>query len=57
METYDVCMVFKIRASNDDEARNMVTMTLKHDYSYDWAWIYTTLTERESTNGTDTNNA
>ena len=44
---YDVCIVFNVNASNDDEARNKVTSTLRHDTSYDWAWIYTTLTERE----------
>jgi hypothetical protein len=45
---YDVCMVFNVKASDDEEARNKVTSTLAHDTRYDWAWIYTTLTERET---------
>lgn len=42
---YDVCIVFKVKATDDDEALNKVIQTLAHDTRYDWAWIYTTLTE------------
>ena len=48
---YDVCIVFTVKASDDDAALRKVTDTLKHDTSYDWAWIYTTT--KESNNGTD----
>lgn len=44
---YDVCIVFSVKASDDDDARNKVAQTLAHDTTYDWAWIYTTLTEGE----------
>jgi hypothetical protein len=54
MDVYDVCIVFNVKASDDDEALRKVTQTLAHDTSYDWAWIYTTT--KESNNGTDTNN-
>ena len=62
MERYDVCIVFNVSASDDDEALNKVTQTLKHDTFYNWAWIYTTekeshdiYTTKESSNGTNTN--
>ena len=48
MERYNVCIVFTVKSTDDDEALRKVTKTLAHDTSYDWAWIYTTL-EREST--------
>lgn len=51
---YDVCIVFNVKASNDDEALRKVTQTLAHDTRYDWGWIYTTLNKKESNN--DTNN-
>jgi len=64
MKRYDVCIVFNVSASDDDEALNKVTKTLKHDTTYNWAWIYTTAQEshdiyttKESNNGTNTNNA
>lgn len=41
--TYDVCIVFKVKAIDDDAARNKVTETLAHDTRYDWDWIYTTI--------------
>lgn len=53
IKTYDVCIVFTVRANNDDEAKNKVTKTLAHDTRYDWAWIYTTLNKGETN---DTNN-
>lgn len=46
--TYSVCIVFYVKASDDDEAQNKVTETLKHDTTYDWAWIYTTLNKGEN---------
>lgn len=45
---YDVCIVFKVWATDDDAARNKVTQTLAHDTRYNWDWIYTTLIERET---------
>lgn len=51
---YDVCIVFNVKASDDDEALRKVTQTLAHDTRYDWGWIYTTLNKKESNN--DTNN-
>lgn len=41
--TYDICIVFTVKASDDDEAMNKVTQTLAHDTTYDWSWIYTTI--------------
>jgi hypothetical protein len=46
--TYDVCIVFTVKASDDDEALNKVTKTLAHDSRYDWAWIYTTQTKESN---------
>ena len=41
--TYDVCMVFSVEASDDDAALNRVTRVLpKGDFDMAWAWIYTT---------------
>ena len=52
MNTYDVCIVFNVKASDDDDALRKVTKTLAHDTRYDWGWIYTTLvTTKESSNG------
>ena len=48
INTYSVCIVFYVKAKDDDEARDKVTETLKHDTTYDWAWIYTTLNKGES---------
>jgi len=48
INTYSVCIVFYVKADDDDEARNKVTETLKHDTTYDWAWIYTTLNKGEN---------
>ncbi len=52
---YDVCIVFNVKASDDDAALNKVTETLAHDTRYDWSWIYTTQT-RESNNGNNNDN-
>ena len=48
MASYDVCIVFNVQASDDDTARDKVTKTLKHDTTYDWSWIYTTLQTKET---------
>ena len=53
MASYDVCIVFNVEASDDDEARNKVTKTLKRDTTYDWSWIYTTLTNKETANASN----
>ena len=51
IEMYDVCIVFSVYASNDDEARNMVTETLPRNYEdMAWSWIYTTQTNKGETN-------
>lgn len=47
---YDVCIVFRVKASDDDEALNKVTQTLAHDTRYDWTWIYTTTKEQSNDN-------
>jgi hypothetical protein len=54
--TYDVCIVFNVKASDDDEALNKVTSTLAHDTRYDWAWIYTTNTRERENNDTKHDN-
>lgn len=41
INTYDVCIVFTVKALDDDEALNKVTSTLAHDTRYEWQWIYT----------------
>jgi hypothetical protein len=46
--TYSVCMVFYVKAEDDDEALREITRTLERNISYDWAWIYTTLNKGES---------
>jgi hypothetical protein len=56
INTYDVCIVFNVKALDDDKALRKVTQTLAHDTSYDWGWIYTTLNERESRNGNNNDN-
>jgi hypothetical protein len=48
INTYDVCIVFNIKASNDDEALSQVSRTLANGDHYEWTWIYTTLNKRES---------
>ena len=45
---YDVCIVFNVKASDDDEALRKVTQTLAHDTRYDWGWIYTTQTKESN---------
>jgi hypothetical protein len=46
-DTYDVCIVFTMHAKDDDTALSKVTEILEHNTSYDWAWIYTTQTNKE----------
>jgi hypothetical protein len=46
---YDVCMVFHVYATNDDEARETVTNMLPKDtLRATWAWIYTTLNKESN---------
>jgi hypothetical protein len=50
--TYDVCMVFTVQATDDDAARDKVTRTLpKGRFDMEWAWIYTSLTRQGESNG------
>lgn len=51
INTYDVCIVFSVKASDDDEALNKVTKTLAHDTRYDWSWIYTTEVNKGENDG------
>ena len=45
--TYDVCIVFNVFASDDDEALKKVTKTLPRGrLDIAWAWIYTTQTNK-----------
>ena len=54
---YDVCVVFSVDADNDDDALDAVIDYLPaKTFPMDWTWIYTTLTERESTNDNNNNN-
>jgi hypothetical protein len=56
-DTYDVCIVFKVHASNDDDALDTVINYLPaKTFPMDWDWIYTTQTERESTNDNSNDN-
>lgn len=41
--TYDVCLVFTVKALDDDSARDKITKTLARDTRYSWAWIWTTV--------------
>ena len=45
MNEYDVCIVFHVKAKDDDNAIDKVTRTLAHDTRYDWSWVYTTQTK------------
>ena len=50
--TYDVCMVFTVQATDDDAARDKVTRTLpKGRFDIEWAWIYTTEVHKGENNG------
>lgn len=50
--TYDVCMVFTVDATDDDAARDKVTRILpKGRFDMEWAWIYTTDTRQGESNG------
>jgi hypothetical protein len=54
IKIYDVCMVFHVYATDDDEARETVTNMLpKDNLRATWSWIYTTLNKGETN---DTNN-
>ena len=45
---WEVNITFFVNASNDDEAFNKVTNTLRYkDKNVAWAWIYTTQTNKE----------
>ena len=51
IKMYDVCIVFSVYATNDDEARSMVTETLpRNREDMAWSWIYTTQTNKGETN-------
>jgi hypothetical protein len=44
--TYNVCIVFNVESSNDDEALETVMKNLQSTiYPLSWAWIYTTQTK------------
>ena len=50
IDTYNVCIVFKVHTFNDDDALDTVINYLPaKTFPIDWDWIYTTLQEREST--------
>jgi hypothetical protein len=47
-EIYNVCIVFNVHATNDDDALSTVREYLPtNTYPIEWAWIYTTK-EKES---------
>jgi len=51
-KTYDVCIVFNVHADNDDDALNTVRDYLPAGtYPIEWAWIYTTQTNKGETDG------
>ena len=53
-EIYDVCLVFSVYAENADDALNVVRDGLpRSTYPMEWAWIYTTQTNKGETNGTN----
>jgi hypothetical protein len=54
---YDVCIVFNVYATDDDNALKTIAETLPRNRdNISWAWIYTKLTERESTNDNNNDN-
>lgn len=45
---YDVCIVFSVYATDDDNALKTIAETLPRNRdNIEWAWIYTTLSRRE----------
>jgi hypothetical protein len=45
-EIYNVCIVFNVYATSDDDALNTVREYLPtNTYPIEWAWIYTTKLE------------
>ena len=51
IKMYDVCIVFSVYATDDDEARSIVTETLpRNREDMAWSWIYTTQTNKGETN-------
>jgi hypothetical protein len=53
-EIYDVCIVFNVHATSDDDALDTVREYLpRGTYPIEWAWIYTTQTNKEKTNDTN----
>ena len=51
IKIYDVCMVFHVYATDDEEARETVTNMLpKDNLRATWAWIYTTQQKEKETN-------
>ena len=49
-DTYNVCIVFTVHADTADSALDVVRDGLpRNTYPMEWVWIYTTQTEREST--------
>lgn len=46
---YDVCIVFSVYATDDDNALRTIAEALPRNRdNMQWAWIYTTLTKGES---------
>ena len=46
-EIYDVCIVFNVHATSDDDALDTVRKYLpRGTYPIEWAWIYTTQTNK-----------
>ena len=53
-DTYDVCIVFTVYAEDDDAALDVVRDGLpRSTYPMEWAWIYTTQTNKGEANGTN----
>ena len=49
-EIYDVCIVFNVHATSDDDALDTVRDYLpRGTYPIEWAWIYTTQTSKGET--------
>ena len=51
IKMYDVCIVFSVYATDDDEALSMIAETLpRNREDIAWSWIYTTQTNKGETN-------
>ena len=49
IKVYDVCMVFHAYATDDEQAREIVTNMLpKDNLQATWSWIYTTLNKGDA---------